>query len=158
MNKTTTIAIVIAVVVIAWFVVRPNMPRAAQSNEPEIVAENPEGEADPSRMTLGMTTWKWITATEAGKEVKPIKVDAFTVTFKDDGKFSATTDCNQMGGSYVADKTNIAFSDMFSTKMFCEGSQETVFSKLLSDARTYAFTSRGELVLTTKTGGTVVLR
>jgi heat shock protein HslJ len=158
MNKTTTIAIVIALIVIGWLVFKPNMSPVPQTNEPEIVAENPEGEADPSRMTLGMTTWKWITSTEGGKEVKPIKADAFTVKFNDDGKFAVTTDCNQMGGSFVADKTNITFSNMFSTKMFCEGSQETIFSTLLSDARTYVFTSRGELILTTKTGGTVVLR
>jgi heat shock protein HslJ len=157
MNKTT-IAIVIAVVVIAWFVVRPNMPRAAQSNPPERVAENLEGEADPSRMTLGMTTWKWITATEGGKEIKPLKVDAFTVKFNDDKTFTVTTDCNHMGGGYSADKANITFSDMFSTKMFCEGSQEMVFSSLLTDARTYRFTSRGELILTTKSGGTVTFR
>jgi heat shock protein HslJ len=158
MNKTTTIATVIAVVVIAWFFVRPNVPKTAVQNEPEIVAENPAGEADPSRMTLGMTTWKWISATEGGIEVKPIKTDAFTVKFNPEGKFTATTDCNQMGGSYAADKTNITFSNMFSTKMFCEGSQETVFSTLLSDARTYVFTSKGELVITTKTGGKVVFR
>ncbi len=158
MNKTTTIAIVIAVVVLAWFVVRPNVPNTAQNTEPEIVAENPEGEADPARMTLGMTTWKWISATEGGKEIKPLKTGAFTLTFPEIGKFTATTDCNQMGGSYSTDRSAISFSDIFSTKMFCEGSQETVFSSLLTDATAYRFTSRGELILTTRSGGSVTFR
>lgn len=157
MNKTTTIVIIIALLVIGWFVLRPNMNRAT-TDGPDIVGENLEGEADPSRMTLGMTTWKWIKATEGGEEIMPLKADAFTLSFPEIGKFTATTDCNQMGGGYSTDRSAFSFTDIYSTKMFCEGSQENVFSSLLRSVRSYEFTSRGELIFTTESGGTITFR
>ncbi len=39
------------------------------------------------------------------------------------------------------------YSEMISTKMFCEGSQEVDFQKVLERAAGYLFTSKGELVL-----------
>lgn len=132
-------------------------PAALQFGE---VAQDFEGEADPSRMTLSMKTWKWISALyNDEREVKPAKADAFTLTFGADGKFTATTDCNQMGGSYTTDAEKIEFKDIFSTKMFCEGSQETVFAELLTNSTSYHFTSKGELILDQKfDSGSVVFR
>lgn len=122
--------------------------------------ENMEGEADPSRMTLGMTKWNWISAQyNDGRRIAPKKQGAFTLTFKDDGTFSASTDCNGVGGEYTAKNGTITFTRMMSTLMYCEGSQETEFSKLLQDSAGYHFTSRGELVLDLKfDSGTVVFR
>jgi hypothetical protein len=37
-----------------------------------------------------------------------------------------------------------------STKMFCEGSQENVFSQSLTEVVSYLFTTRGELILEIK--------
>jgi heat shock protein HslJ len=110
------------------------------------VAENPEGEADPSRMTLQMKKWIWQTDNK------------FTLTFSNDGKFSASTDCNSVGGSYTANGNVISFSQIFSTKMYCEGSKESDFSSMLQDAQSYRFTSRGEFILTLKSGEKVVFR
>jgi len=120
-----------------------------------------EGEADPKRMTLDMNTWTWVrTLMNNDTEVVPRATKAFTVTFGNDGKFSITTDCNSGGGSYVAGKDgSIAFKDMFSTKMYCEGSQESEFTALLNNAATYHFTSRGELILDLKfDSGSVIFR
>ncbi len=108
------------------------------------VVQNFEGEADPSRMTLTMKTWAWTSA--------PKPTDAFSVTFGSDGKFSATTDCNSVGGSYTADKEKISFTSIVSTKKYCAGSSEAAFVTLLSTASLYHFTSKGELVIETKTG------
>lgn len=124
------------------------------------VVQNFEGEADPKKMSLGMKPWTWISLQyENGTLTTPKNVNAFVLTFKSDGTFSATTDCNQAGGSYTADGEKITFSKIFSTKMFCEGSQETEFLQMLETVAGYSFTSKGELILALKfDSGTSVFR
>lgn len=124
------------------------------------VVQDFEGEADPSRMTLGMKTWVWVsTLMNDETEIFPKKKDAFTLTFKDDGTFSLTTDCNSGGGSYTIDKERVTFGPMFSTLMFCDGSQEAEFMKMVSDSTSYHFTSKGELILDIKfDSGSVIFR
>ncbi len=124
------------------------------------VEQNFEGEADPSRMTLGMKTWNWVRALyNDGKEITPKQENKFTITFGDDGRFTATTDCNSMGGSYTATKDTIVFGPIAMTKMYCEGSQEADFAALLEGASGYHFTSKGELVFNLKfDSGTVTFR
>lgn len=123
------------------------------------VAQNFEGESDPSRMTLGMQTWRWISVTyNDGKKIIP-KVDKFNLTFKKDGTFSASTDCNGVGGEYTVSGNKITFKKMMSTLMYCEGSQEQDFSKVLTEANSYFFTSKGELILDLKMdSGSAVFR
>jgi len=130
-----------------------------QENVP-IVGENLEGEADPSRMTLGMTEWRWVKALyNDGREVVPKKFGAFSLTFGTDGRFSAKTDCNSMGGSYKTSGNLITFSEIMSTLIYCEGSQESEFSTLLQNTENYHFTSRGELILGLKyDSGSVIFR
>lgn len=107
-----------------------------------------EGEANPAVMKLTMKTWIWVSALyNDGTEIVPKKAGAFTVTFADNGKFTATTDCNSMIGSYHANGPEISFSQIASTEMYCEGSQEGDFAKLLEKAQMYLFTSKGELVI-----------
>ena len=115
------------------------------------VVQNFEGEVDPSRMTLTMTKWIWISALyNDGKEIKPRNAKAFTLTFSNNGTFSATTDCNSVGGAYTAKDGKISFYEMRSTLMYCEGSQESEFVKLLTNTDRYHFTSKGELILDLK--------
>ncbi|MDD5152839.1 MAG: META domain-containing protein [Candidatus Pacebacteria bacterium] len=132
-------------------------PKTMQFGE---VAQNFEGEADPSKMTLGMKTWSWInTVYGNGKEVKPRTEKKFTLTFKNDKTFSATTDCNGVGGEYTVSGNKISFDKMMSTLMYCEGSQDGYFIGMLGEVETYSFTSKGELLLGLKQGGgTVALR
>lgn len=118
-----------------------------------------EGEADPSRMTLEMTTWNWIKTTYTdGKNISPKQEGKFTLTFKD-GQVSIGTDCNNMRGSYSAKGTMLEFGPLMSTRMYCEGSQETEFSVMLAEVSDYRFSSRGELILELKEGkGSMVFR
>lgn len=148
------------------FSVRPSMGKSMwlildrDTMQWGIVEPNFSGEADPARMTLGMKSWTWISALyNDGREIRPLGAKPFTLTFGTDGRFSATTDCNSMGGSYVAKGDTITFSQMFSTKMYCEGSQETDFARLLENTSGYYFTGRGELVLDLKyDSGSVVFK
>lgn len=151
-------AVIAIALVVGFYSLNSYVYNEKQGNgEETIVAEeNFEGEADPSRMTLGMTDWRWVSATDKdGSVTKPKEFGVFKLIFADDGRFSATTDCNSMGGSYVADKGSISFSDVFSTKMYCEGSQESDFAALISGSQSYRFTSRGELILESESGKTV---
>jgi len=116
------------------------------------VAQNFEGEADPTRMSLDMKTWNWVSAKKDGEEFETNKKEAFSITFKNDGTFGATTDCNSMGGEYSAEGSSINFSDVVTTLMFCEGSQEGEFAALLASAESYEFTSKGELVFSLESG------
>jgi len=124
------------------------------------VAQNFEGEADPARMTLDMKTWAWTkTLYSDDKLVTPKITGKFTITFKKDGTFSATTDCNGVGGEYAVNKNQITFTSMMSTLMYCEGSQENEFRKMIEQTQSYMFTSKGEMVLLLKyDSGSVIFK
>lgn len=125
-----------------------------------IVVQNFEGESDPKRMTLGMQTWNWIkTIYNNDTEIKPGAEKKFTITFKKDGTFSATTDCNGIGGEYEVGENKISFTKMMSTLMYCENSQESDFTKMLNEIESYSFTSKGELLMGLKfDSGTVIFK
>lgn len=123
-------------------------PKTMQVGE---VAQNFEGEADPARMKLNMKAWSWISTTyNNDTQVKPRDSKKFTVTFKDNGTFSATTDCNSVGGDYAVNGNKISFDKMISTMMYCDGSQEGDFTKMLGEVSSYHFTSKGELIFDLK--------
>jgi heat shock protein HslJ len=123
------------------------------------VVQNFEGEANPAVMKLDMNKWNWISTTDkAGTNTAPKKAGVFTLTFKKDGSFSASTDCNGIGGNYVANGSKITLSKMLSTLMYCEGSQEDQYRKMLESVTSFEFTSKGELVFVLKDGGKAVFR
>ena len=111
------------------------------------VAQKFEGEADPSTITLGMKTWNWVHTTYSNDTTVTPKTNKFALTLKSDKTFSATTDCNGVGGEYAVSGNKITFTKMMSTMMYCEGSQEQDYSKMLSQVQSYLVTSTGELVL-----------
>jgi heat shock protein HslJ len=122
-----------------------------------IVASNFEGEANPSTMTLGMKPWTWISAADGeGNTLMPKTPGAFVLTFRAGGEFGIKTDCNSGGGKYVAGSSTITFSNVISTQMYCEGSQEALFAKMLQNVPElmvgYKFTSKGELVFSSLNG------
>jgi heat shock protein HslJ len=131
-------------------------PAALQFGE---VVQNFEGEANPAVMKLDMNKWNWISTTDkAGTNTVPKKAGVFTLTFKKDGSFSASTDCNGIGGSYVVNGSKITFSKMMSTLMYCEESQENLYKSIFEGATSFEFTTKGELVFTLKDGGKAVFR
>jgi heat shock protein HslJ len=130
-------------------------PKTMQFGE---VAQNFEGEADTSRMTLTMKTWTWVqTLSSNSKEVRPLKPNAFTLTLNEDKTFSATTDCNSVGGEYRTEGDTITFSKMMSTLMYCDGAQEALFTEMLSSSINYHFTSKGELILDLKSNADLMI-
>jgi heat shock protein HslJ len=75
------------------------------------------------------------------------EVIAGQMYFGDDGSFSATVGCNQLGGSVTANTDGtFTVTDLLSTKMFCEelNAAETTFSEiLLGGALTFSRTDTG---------------
>ena len=114
------------------------------------VVQNFEGEADPNKMTLGMKTWNWVSTTYSNDTTVTPKTNKFALTLSANKTFSATTDCNGVGGEYILSGKTITFTKMMSTQMYCEGSQEQEYSKMLGQVQSYMFTSKGELVLVLK--------
>lgn len=128
-------------------------------NEAGELVKNFEGEADPSRMNLTMKTWEWVSATSNGVKIYPKTEHKFNLTFKRDMTFSASTDCNGIGGNYTVKNEKITFSEMLGTLMYCENSQENDFKNILENTVSYKFTSRGELVFSLKDGsGSVIFK
>lgn len=112
------------------------------------VEQNFPGEADPDMMSLTMKPWSWVRTTyNNDTSVVPNQADAFTLTFNEDNAFSATTDCNAVGGQYLVDESKITFENVMATEMFCEDSQEQEFTAMLNEVQSFLFTSKGELVL-----------
>ncbi len=94
--------------------------------------------APEGKPSLSAKEWEWTGAKKPG---------LFILSFNDDTRFSAKTDCNNMGGEYKLDGKSLTFGDMYSTLMYCEGSQESEFSALLGKVTGYKFTEDGKLVL-----------
>ncbi len=118
------------------------------------------GEADPNRMTLDMTKWNWISTTdESGVKIVPKKTGAFTLTFRKEGTFGATTDCNSVGGNYTVAGNKIVFSNIMSTLMACGvESQESIYKQIFENTVSYNFTSRGELIFKLQNGVVAIFR
>jgi len=95
------------------------------------------------------TTWIWDkTLLNDGSIVGPKKAGAFALTFSADEKVSVKTDCNGFFTSYqIGTDGFLTFGPMASTMMFCEGSQEAVFMKQVSDSNQYTLDKSGNLVL-----------
>lgn len=123
------------------------------------VVKDFEGEADTNKMSLTMKTWTWLrTELNDGTKVVPRNPEKFKLTLKGDKTFSATTDCNGVGGEYrLIGDNRINFDKMMSTLMYCEDSQESVFSSYLQNTTGFLFTSKGELVLELKFDSGVVI-
>ena len=103
-----------------------------------LVALLRETPTDAPNIVLTDGSWRWVSATTNGVETKPNKPEAFVLTFADDTRFSSSTDCNQLMGTYTLDGNSLTFGQIASTMMYCEGSQESVYSALLADVSSYA--------------------
>ena len=125
-----------------------------------IVEPDFTGEANPNSMSLSMKKWTWQKAVyNDGREIIPSKPGVFAINFAEDNSLSISTDCNNAGGTYVVNGSSIVLKDIFSTLMYCEGSQESEFFQLLQNISDFHFTSDGELILGIKLdSGSVIFK
>jgi heat shock protein HslJ len=95
--------------------------------------------------------WVWQeTQLNDGSVITPNTSDVFSVTFDNEGNVSGATDCNGFGGTYKLDKQMIEFGPFIQTLMYCEGSQEQEFVRMISDSTSYTFDQEDNLILLIK--------
>lgn len=103
----------------------------------------------PSAESIQSQTWIWKeTGMSDGTVITPKKAGAFTLTLGKDGQATGKTDCNSFFASYqIASDGVIKFENIGATKMFCEGSQESIFTGEIAQANQYMLDANGNLVL-----------
>lgn len=117
--------------------------------------------ADPDRSLRG-TRWV-VDGLVSGDSVSsvPEGVEAFLVFSEtEQDSFGGNTGCNAMGGKAVVDETSIAFSEVITTKMFCEGERghvEQVVTEVLDGDVAYGIEA-DRLTLTHANGKGLMLR
>ena len=148
-KKQITLLIILIVAVITAYKLN-GVKQNENIKEKEVISVQ---ETTPVIKQNNITTksWTWIkTIYNNDTVVQPLNKEKFTLTLKKDKTFSATTDCNNTGGEYEITGNKISFTKMFSTLMYCEGSQEAEFIKMLTETQGYLLTSSGDLVLSLK--------
>jgi heat shock protein HslJ len=152
MSKKSTILLVLAILVLAgfWLLSHDNsteIPADNSVNESTTESSTEENEEmDPSQALIG--TWVWQeTIMNNGEVIEPDDVDAFTVNFTQSGTVNITTDCNNANGPYSVDGNSLSIGPLAMTRMFCEGSQETEFTDMLTSDNTYMIDDSDQLVI-----------
>lgn len=104
----------------------------------------------PNELTGTQWIWKE-TVFATGTTTTPNQPEDFILTFSENNRFSANTDCNNIGGGFVGGNDGaVSFSEMVSTLMACEGdTKEGVFSAQLTQVVSYQLLD-DTLVLTLK--------
>jgi len=107
----------------------------------------------PTTNELTGTTWQWQeTQYNNGNVVVPNQAGDFVLTFMDEDRFSASTDCNNLMGDYGVNASSISFTQIAGTKMACPDidSKETAFAKMLEETNGFIITEDGKLALIIK--------
>lgn len=110
-----------------------------QEEETELNEENettPPTEAT-RRDLNGSYNWLGNKKADGTVAYTPKSTTAFNMVLND-GDMTSSTDCNSLGGSYVSSSQTLSFGPLMSTLMYCEGSEESVYSSFLSQATSYA--------------------
>lgn len=101
-----------------------------------------------NKPSIFIKKWMWVnTKYVDGTNISPKQKDRFSISFKIPRTLEITTDCNGMGGEYVIKDNIIEITQVFSTLMACEDSQENEYTASLGEARKFYFNSGGGLVL-----------
>ena len=128
---------------------QPNVTTPVVTN-PIIVTPTKTPPAQSGKIT-GIT-WMWKkTIMNDGTVRTPNKQGLFSIRFETNGHLSGTTDCNGFGGDYTFGPDGaVTFGPYMSTLMYCEGSQEAVFTKDMANVSRTMIDSSGNLVLLMK--------
>jgi heat shock protein HslJ len=82
--------------------------------------------------------WVWMyTDHMDGSRIEAPSGGAFVLSFSSDGRYTSTTDCNNIAGDFVIDGEVLSLGAALSTKMFCEGSLENVYTNDLLLTNSY---------------------
>jgi len=92
--------------------------------------------------------YSWLrTELKINKIILPKVAGKFKLSFSEDLKFTALTDCNTNGGTYILNENKLNFSETVATRMYCVNSQEEVFIRDLQTTSSYEILPDGTLIL-----------
>ena len=85
----------------------------------------------------------------SGRDITHFKIQKPYLIFVDDHKVAGNNGCNNIAGEYSVNENEIHFdTDKFaSTKMFCQGVDETAFPSALKTINRYSITENGQKLI-----------
>lgn len=102
------------------------------------------------------TEWVWLhTELPGDKILSTPKREKYVLTLTDT-TVTSTTDCNTFTAGYVMDGEVISFAPFASTKMFCEDSLESEYSRQLSLATSYSIFGDRLMINLNRDAGTMI--
>lgn len=103
--------------------------------------------------------WKLIAYGDSTNPTLALPNVETSINFETDGQFGGSVGCNTFGGEYKVNGSEIVFSDIFSTLMFCEGisEQETMVLNIFSNQTLNAEMNGDQLTLTSADGSSVIV-
>lgn len=149
MNKN--IQIIIGLILLAFIVTitilapQKTSQVEPETNKPELVNNSLVTE----KLTSSVWVWKQTIMSDETVTI-PNQAGSFTLTFTADGNMTGTTDCNNFFGPYTLQDTQITFGPIASTLMYCEGSQESNFTRQFENVQSVFFNENDNLVLLIK--------
>ena len=103
--------------------------------------------AEPLSPTLVGVTWQWEHFSDGEGEME-IPTPNYTITFMDDGRFVAQSDCNTVLGSFSTEDHTISIMPGPTTLVMCPPeSLGNDFTRYLSQVVIHSFTDEGNLLL-----------
>jgi heat shock protein HslJ len=103
-------------------------------NSNQLIDNETKTEHPASLSSLVGSSWMWsgIYDSSSRQTFTPHRPEAFMLQFTD-GRMSSRTDCNTIGASYATEANQITFGEVMSTLMFCENSDESIYTSSLAD-------------------------
>ncbi len=103
------------------------------------------------------SSWFWDkTNIDSGVTITPKQAGKFSLSFESDGRITGTTDCNSFFGNYGIENGMLTtFSNIGSTKMYCQDSQESLFITYLDKTVKLSIDRFGGLIMTLSDGSVV---
>lgn len=126
---------------------KTNTPFVDDETKEEILDENDNEETIKNGSTLVGSSWMWTGILDENGQLtfSPRQPEAYMLQFTD-SRMSSRTDCNTIGGSYSVSGDNITMGEIMSTLMYCEDSDEAVYTSGLSKVTSFK-EDNGELYL-----------
>ncbi len=111
-----------------------------RKNEPDPAVTITLPVVPTNEITDSLWVWEHTLLPDGSKELAPNT--KFILSFDPLTKsMTSTTDCNMLSSNYIKDGEIISFAPFGSTKMYCEGSKDAEYGKMLGLTTSYTLSS-----------------
>ncbi len=100
-------------------------------------------------MAIIQNTWIWKeTHVLSGATLTPKKAGIFSLRMNEEGKFSSTTDCNNVIGNFIMNDVTVSYADISMTRMACEwDTQQDIFIDYFKKAKSYDYKNNQFIII-----------